>query len=148
MKNKIPPPVVTLICALLIYLSKPLFPELTFNYSNQLCLFFLISGSSIILISFQTFKKEKTTINPIKIEKASSLVTSGIFKYSRNPMYLGMVLILISIAIKFNFYGGILVIGIFVYFITIFQILPEEKAMQKLFGEDFIKYKIKTRRWF
>ena len=148
MKNKIPPPVVTLICALLIYLSKPLFPELTFNYSNQLCLFFLISGFSIILISFQAFKKEKTTINPIKIEKASSLVTSGIFKYSRNPMYLGMVLILISTAIKFSLYGGLLVIGFFVYFITIFQILPEEKAMQKLFGEDFTNYKNKTRRWF
>ena len=148
MKNKIPPPVVTLICVLLIYLSKPLFPELTFNYSNQLCLFFLISGFSIILISFQTFKKEKTTINPIKIEKASSLVTSGIFKYSRNPMYLGMVLILISTAIKFSLYGGLLVIVFFVYFITIFQILPEEKAMKKLFGEDFTNYKNKTRRWF
>ena len=129
------------------YLSKSLFPELTFKYSNQLCLFFLISGFSIILISFQTFKKEKTTINPIKIEKATSLVTSGIFKYSRNPMYLGMVLILISTAVKFNFYGGVLVIVFFVYFITIFQILPEEKAMQKLFGKDFLKYKNKTRRW-
>ncbi len=129
------------------YLSKSLFPELTFKYSNQLCLFFLISGFSIILISFQTFKKEKTTINPIKIEKATSLVTSGIFKYSRNPMYLGMVLILISTAVKFNFYGGVLVIVFFVYFITIFQILPEEKAMKKLFGEDFLKYKNKTRRW-
>tara|TARA_Y100001978_G_C23667507_1_gene421974 strand:+ start:1241 stop:1567 length:327 start_codon:yes stop_codon:yes gene_type:complete len=107
----------------------------------------LISGFSIILISFQTFKKEKTTINPIKIEKATSLVTSGIFKYSRNPMYLGMVLILISTAVKFNFYGGVLVIVFFVYFITIFQILPEEKAMKKLFGEDFLKYKNKTRRW-
>ena len=147
MKTTIPPPVITLICALLIYLSKSLFPELTFNYSNQLCLFFLISGFSIILISFQTFKKEKTTINPIKIEKATSLVTSGIFKYSRNPMYLGMVLILISTAVKFSFYGGVLVIVFFVYFITIFQILPEEKAMKKLFGEDFLKYKNKTRRW-
>tara|TARA_B100000902_G_scaffold361696_1_gene379370 strand:+ start:188 stop:493 length:306 start_codon:yes stop_codon:yes gene_type:complete len=100
-----------------------------------------------MLISFQIFKKEKTTINPIKIEKASSLVTNGIFKYSRNPMYLGMVLILISIGIKFNFYGGLLLIGFFVYFITCFQILPEEKAMLKLFGKDFINYKNKTRRW-
>jgi len=148
MKNRVPPPIVTLICALLIYLSKPFFPELIFNYSNQIFLFFLISGLSIILISFQTFKREKTTINPIKIEKASSLVTNGIFKYSRNPMYLGMVLILISIAIKFNFYGGIPVVVFFVYFITSFQILPEEKAMLKLFGEDFINYKNKTRRWF
>ena len=147
MKNKIPPPIITLICALLIYLSKPFFPELIFNYFNQISLFFLISGFIIILISFLRFKKEKTTINPIKIEKASSLVTNGIFKYSRNPMYLGMVLILISIGIKFNFHGGLLLVGFFVYFITYFQILPEEKAMLKLFGKDFINYKNKTRRW-
>ena len=148
MKNTVPPPIVTLICVLLIYLSKPFFPELIFNYSSQISLFFLISGLIIILISFQIFKKEKTTINPIKIEKASSLVTNGIFKYSRNPMYLGMLLILISISIKFNFYGGILIVGFFFYFITYFQILPEEKAMLKLFGKDFINYKNKTRRWF
>ncbi len=147
MKNKIPPPIITLICALLIYLSKPFFPELIFNYFNQISLFFLISGFIIILISFLRFKKEKTTIDPIKIEKASSLVTNGIFKYSRNPMYLGMLLILISVSIKFNFYGGLLVVGSFVYFITYFQILPEEKAMLKLFGKDFINYKNKTRRW-
>tara|TARA_B100000945_G_C20353352_1_gene583397 strand:+ start:860 stop:1306 length:447 start_codon:yes stop_codon:yes gene_type:complete len=147
MKNKIPPPIITLICALLIYLSKPFFPELIFNYFNQISLFFLISGFIIILISFLRFKKEKTTIDPIKIEKASSLVTNGIFKYSRNPMYLGMLLILISVSIKFNFYGGFLVVGSFVYFITYFQILPEEKAMLKLFGKDFINYKNKTRRW-
>ena len=147
MKNTIPPPIVTLICALLIYLSKPIFPEHNFNYSSELSLFFLIFGFIIILISFQRFKKEKTTINPINIEKASSLVTGGIFKYSRNPMYLGMLLILISIAISFNFYGGMLIVGLFIYFITYFQILPEEKAMLKLFGDDFINYKNKTRRW-
>ena len=147
MKNKVPPPIVTLICTLLIYLSKPFFPDLIFNYSDQISLFFFISGLSIILISFQRFKKEKTTINPIKIEKASSLVTNGIFKYSRNPMYLGMVLILISISIKFNFYGGILIVAGFLVFITQFQIIPEEKAMLKLFGKEFIKYKKQTRRW-
>ena len=147
MKNTIPPPIVTFICALLIYLSKPIFPELIIKYSNQISLVFLIFGLVIIIISFQRFKKEKTTINPINIEKASSLVTGGIFKYSRNPMYLGMLLILISIAIRFNFYGGMLIVGIFIYFITYFQILPEEKAMLKLFGDDFINYKNKTRRW-
>ena len=147
MKNTVPPPIITLICGLFIYLSKPFFPELIFNYFNSISLFFLISGFIIILISFRLFKKEKTTINPIKIEKASSLVTNGIFKYSRNPMYLGMLLILISIAIKFNLFGGVLIVGLFFYVITYFQILPEEKAMLKLFGEDFIKYKKQTRRW-
>ncbi len=148
MKNTVPPPIITLICSLFIYLSKPFFPEFTFNYSNLLSLIFLMLGLIVILISFRLFKKEKTTINPINIEKASSLVTKGIFKYSRNPMYLGMLLILISIGIKFNFYGGVFIVAMFFFFITYFQILPEEKAMLKLFGKDFIKYKRKTRRWF
>ena len=148
MRNKVPPPIITLICGILIYLSKPFFPELIFNYANTLSLFFSILGFGIIIISFRLFKKEKTTINPIMIEKASLLVTSGVFKYSRNPMYLGMVLILISISIKYNFYGWLLLVGFFVYFITYFQISPEEKAMLKLFGKDFINYKNKTRRWF
>tara|TARA_S200000501_G_C20641700_1_gene663536 strand:+ start:301 stop:747 length:447 start_codon:yes stop_codon:yes gene_type:complete len=147
MSNKVPPPIITLICGFLIYLSKPFFPELIFNYANILSLFFLILGLSIIVISFRLFKKEKTTINPIMIEKASLLVTSGVFKYSRNPMYLGMVLILISISIKFNFYGGVLIVAVFFFFITYFQIIPEEKAMLKLFGKEFIKYKKQTRRW-
>ncbi len=147
MKNKVPPPIVTLIFGLLIYLTKPIFPELIFNYSNQISLFFFIIGFIIIVISFQIFKKNKTTINPIKIEKASSLVTNGIFKYSRNPMYLGMLLILISVSIRFNLYGGLLFVLGFIYFITYFQILPEEKAMLKLFGDDFLNYKNKTRRW-
>ena len=59
MKNTVPPPLVTLVCALLIYLSKPIFPELIFNYSNKISLFFLIFGLFIILISFQIFKKKK-----------------------------------------------------------------------------------------
>ena len=147
MKNKVPPPIVTLIFGLLIYLTKPIFPELIFNYSNQISLFFFIIGFIIIVISFQIFKKNKTTINPIKIEKASSLVTNGIFKYSRNPMYLGMLLILISVSIRFNLYGGLLFVLGFIYFITYFQILPDEKAMLKLFGDDFLNYKNKTRRW-
>ena len=83
MKNTVPPPIITLICSLFIYLSKPFFPEFTFNYSNLLSLIFLMLGLIVILISFRLFKKEKTTINPINIEKASSLVTKGIFKYSR-----------------------------------------------------------------
>ena len=58
-------------------------------------------------------------------------------------MYLGMLLILISISFRFNFYGGILIDGFFVYFITYFQILPEEKAMLEIFGDDFINYKNK-----
>ena len=62
-------------------------------------------------------------------------------------MYLGMVLILLSIGLKFNLFGGIIFVFTFVVFITRFQIIPEEKAMEKLFGQEFKNYKSKTKRW-
>ncbi len=100
-----------------------------------------------LIAAFLSFKKQKTTVNPLQPEMASSLVISGVFKYSRNPMYLGLSLILLSVAIQFNFVGGILIVFVFIAFIAKFQIIPEEIAMEKLFGEEFIRYKKKTRKW-
>ena len=104
-------------------------------------------GFGILFSAARSFKKHKTTINPIKIETASSLVVSGIFNYSRNPMYLGMALILLGLSLKFNLIGGLIFTTLFILFITNFQIKPEEKAMQKIFGEEFLSYKNKVRRW-
>ena len=98
-------------------------------------------------MSILFFIKQKTTLSPLQPEKASSLVVSGVFKHSRNPMYLGLSLILLSVAVQFNFVGGILIVFMFIAFITKFQIIPEEIAMEKLFGEEFIRYKKRTRRW-
>ena len=104
-------------------------------------------GFGILFSAARSFKKHKTTINPIKIETASSLVVSGIFSYSRNPMYLGMALILLGLSLKFNLIGGLIFTTLFILFITNFQIKPEEKAMQKIFGEEFLSYKNRVRRW-
>ena len=70
-----------------------------------------------------------------------------IFKFSRNPMYLGMLIILLSISFRFNLIGGIIISLFFYFFITKFQIIPEEVAMNELFGNEFIDYEEKTRRW-
>jgi len=83
----------------------------------------------------------------MKPETSTCLVTLGIFKYSRNPMYLGMALILCSIAVFFNLIGGIILVALFCFYITKFQIIPEERAMSNLFSQDFDKYKEATRRW-
>ena len=104
-------------------------------------------GLGILFSAARSFKEHQTTINPIKIETASSLVVSGIFNYSRNPMYLGMALILLGLSLKFNLIGGLIFTALFILFITNFQIKPEEKAMQKIFGEEFLSYKNKVRRW-
>lgn len=147
MNNKIPPPIVALICGLGIYLSRSLFPAYNHPSIGITSALFLSLGIMTLIAGVLFFIKRKTTLSPLQPEKASSLVVSGVFKHSRNPMYLGLSLILLSVAIRFNFVGGILIVFMFIAFITKFQIIPEEVAMEKLFGEEFIRYKKRTRRW-
>ena len=147
MNNKIPPPIITLICGMGIYFSRPLFPKYNYISIDIIAASFLLLGIIILITAVLSFKRQSTTVSPLQPEKASYLVVSGIFKYSRNPMYLGMLLILISMTIKFNFVGGILIIFAFITFITKFQIIPEETALERLFGKEFTRYKKKTKRW-
>ena len=147
MNNKIPPPIVTLFFGLCIYLSRPYFPEFNNSVLNSLSIISFVVGIFVFAAAVSSFKKKKTTVNPISIENASSLVVSGIFKYSRNPMYLGMSFVLFGLAFKFNVIGGLLFTGIFMLFITIFQIKPEEVAMEKLFDQEWKDYVCNVRRW-
>ena len=147
MNNKIPPPIVALICGLSIYFSRPLFSEKIYIYNNIISISFFFFGTAFLVLAVSSFKKQKTTISPLHPEKTSALVISNVFKYSRNPMYLGMLFILISLAIRYNIIGGIIAISIFIFFITKFQIKPEEVQMEKLFGEKYAQYKKRTRMW-
>ena len=147
MNNKIPPPLVTIFFGCCIYFSKDFFLTINIQALSLLSYVLFLLGFGILFSAARSFKEQKTTINPIKIETASSLVVSGIFNYSRNPMYLGMALILLGLSLKFNLIGGLIFTALFILFITNFQIKPEEKAMQKIFGEEFLSYKNKVRRW-
>ena len=147
MKTKIPPPIVTLVSALLIFFSKELFPNYAFDYQSMLSIVIFISGLIILISAVSLFKKKETTVNPMSPEKASSLVVDGVFKYTRNPMYLGMSVVLLSISIQFNLIGGLLIVSLFVAYITVFQIIPEEEAMEENFGQDYLLFKKNTRRW-
>ena len=147
MKNKIPPPIVTFFFGLCIYLSQEHFPESNLEFLTMLSYFLYFAGLTVLILAVRLFKKQNTTVNPIKIENASSLVTSGIFEYSRNPMYLGMALILLGLTLMFNVIGGTLFTLLFTIYITKFQIKPEEEVMEKLFGEDFLEYKQNVRMW-
>ena len=147
MNNKIPPPIVALICGLSIYFSRSLFSEIIYIYNNIISISFFFFGTAFLLLAISSFKKQKTTISPLHPEKTSVLVISNVFKYSRNPMYLGMLFILISLAIRYNIIGGIIAISIFIFFITKFQIKPEEVQMKKIFGKKYAQYKKRTRMW-
>ena len=147
METKIPPPIVTLAFGLLIYFSKGIFPAI----ENQLTFYFgillMFSGFFIFISAVSSFKSSKTTVNPLSPEQATKLVTEKVFKYSRNPMYLGMTAMLGSLSLFFNPIGGIILIALFCTYITKYQIIPEEKVMKNLFKEEFEEYKKTTRRW-
>ena len=147
METKIPPPIVTFLFGLSIYFSRGIFQAVEIKYSFYIGILLLILGLAVLIFALRLFRKDETTVNPLSPEQATKLVTDGIFKYSRNPMYLGMALVLTSIAVFFNLIGGIIFIALFCFYITKFQIIPEERAMSNLFAQDFDQYKQATRRW-
>ena len=147
METKIPPPIVTSVFGLLIYFSKGIFPVIENQITFYVGILLIFLGFFILITAVKSFKKSKTTVNPLNPEKATKLVTEKIFKYSRNPMYLGMTAMLGSLALFFNVIGGIMLIALFCTYITKYQIIPEEKVMKNLFKEEFEEYKKTTRRW-
>ena len=150
MHLKIPPPIVALISILLIFLSKDyiLILYLHPHLQNTLSLLFLIIGFVIIFLATKEFKKSETTVNPMKPETSTKLVTSGIFKYTRNPMYLGLASILLASCFYFSSLLGIIIyVPLFIFYITVFQIIPEEESMKSLFNDEYSDYCSKVRRW-
>ena len=147
METKIPPPIVTLVFGLSIYFSRGIFQAVEIKYSFYIGILLLILGLAVLIFAVRLFRKDNTTVNPLSPEQATKLVTDGIFKHSRNPMYLGMAFVLGSIAVFFNLLGGMILIALFCVYITKFQIIPEERAMRDIFSDDFDKYIKETRRW-
>jgi len=147
LKNKIPPPIVTLVFAALIYFSSEWSPSIVFRGQNLISLFLMTVGLIVLLIAISAFIKLKTTINPLKPEAASSLVTTGIFRISRNPMYLGMLLLIISLWIKTGAVLGFILVAGFIAYLNYFQIFPEEQAMKGLFSDKYKTYCQQVRRW-
>ena len=146
MKTLIPPPIVTIVFLFVIFFTKDLF-RFSVTLPSSLGFIIIFTGLVIIFIAARQFKAANTTINPIKPENASVLVSKGIFSYSRNPMYLGMLLIIIGFSIIHNFLAIIVIMPIWIIYMTYFQIIPEEEAMEIVFEEDFVNYCKKTRRW-
>ena len=146
MKTLIPPPIVTIVFLFVIFFTKDLF-RFSVTLPSSLGFIIIFAGLMVIFIAARQFKEANTTINPIKPENASVLVSKGIFSYSRNPMYLGMLLIIIGFSIIHNFLAIIVIMPIWIIYMTYFQIIPEEEAMEIVFKEDFLNYCKKTRRW-
>jgi protein-S-isoprenylcysteine O-methyltransferase Ste14 len=149
LENIIPPPVLVLIIALCMYGASLLLPILPIHRAISLFAAFcsILIGGYFMLAGFRSLKRADTTINPLDPGEASSLVSSGIFQISRNPMYVGMTFLLLSwslfLSSPYTIFGTL----IFVIYINRFQIQPEERALSTLFGSEFESYRVKVRRW-
>jgi protein-S-isoprenylcysteine O-methyltransferase Ste14 len=145
---KIPPPVVTLIfCALMYFLDTIYTIKVVGIINNWLAAALLIVAFFLLLPAAIQFYKNKTTVNPFKPEKTKVLVVAGVYRYSRNPMYLGMALVVLAWAIVLGNPLNISVFFGFILYINYFQIKPEERALENIFGESFNQYKLSVRRW-
>jgi protein-S-isoprenylcysteine O-methyltransferase Ste14 len=147
MKTKIPLPIVALICIFINYLSTYLINPIKFPNIEIIGGLILLLGVVTAVLATLLFKKDKTTVNPRNPDKATTLVTSGIFSITRNPMYLGLFLSISSTILFFGSWFGIIILMFFVWYINKFQIIPEEEAMEKLFGNKYSDYRQKVRRW-
>jgi len=146
-KTKFPPPLVALTFGFLINYTKNIFPKIEIKNEIIFGSFMIISGLIIILSAIILFKKYQTTITPLNPSNATKLITDGIYKFSRNPMYLGLLLVLLGISIIINLIGGFFLIPLFILYLNLFQIIPEENAMVDLFKDEFLDYKKNVRRW-
>lgn len=104
-------------------------------------------GLTFGVAAMLSFLREKTTMNPIKPGAASSLVTGGVFRFTRNPMYLSLLLYLLAWTAYLSNWLALLLVPVFVLYINQLQIKPEERALSALFGSEYASYKARVRRW-
>ena len=145
--KKIPPPILVLILVSSNYFSSKKIDLIHLPNQDLISIIILLIGILILINPIFKFIKSKTTIDPIKFKKVNKLIISGIYKYSRNPMYLGLLMIVISTSIFFLNIFSITTPLLFYCWINRFQIKREESFLTEKVGEEYISYKIKTRRW-
>ena len=104
-------------------------------------------GGAVALGGVMSFRRAQTTVNPLKPEASKALVATGVYSFTRNPMYLGMVLALFAWAVYLPSIWSLLGPVLFALYITRFQIVPEERVLDRLFGASFAAYKERVRRW-
>ncbi len=145
---KIPPPIVTCMFALLMFGFSRWVPfEYKLIYADWVTIVLLLFAVMLLLPAVVQFYQHKTTVNPLRPETTKSLVVSGLYRYTRNPMYLGMGACLLAWLIYLANPLNIVFLWGFVVYMNRFQIKPEEQALEMLFGDDYIHYKAKVRRW-
>ena len=146
---KVPPVLAALIFALMMWLISLVLPATPLaapaRWAGMVVL--LLAGLYFPLAGVVSFRKAQTTVNPLQPEKCSALVTSGVFQHSRNPMYLGLLFVLIAWGLFLSNLFSVVFAAGFLLYMNRFQILPEERALLSLYGQRYSDYMSKVRRW-
>ena len=146
---KIPPVAVALITAACMWFAARAVPGFDVPFPGHVVIsgMVAVSGGFIALLGVVAFSRAGTTVNPMKPGSSSSLVVTGIYSVTRNPMYLGLLLVLLAWAINLANALTVLFLPGFVWYMGRYQIEPEERALASLFGSAFTAYAARVRRW-
>ena len=149
LEHKIPPPVIGALVAAAMWSVSALGPQFPIATGPKYAAVAIlaVAGVAFDLLGLLAFRAFRTTINPLKPERASAMVTSGVYRVSRNPMYVGMVLLLLAWAVNLSALLPFAGPPIFVLYITRFQIQSEERVLKGIFGEEYSAYAARVRRW-
>lgn len=146
---KIPPPIVALLIAAAMWgisLGAPA-ASLPITIRVVAAIAIALAGVAFSFAGVVAFRRAKTTLNPLKPGTSSSLVTSGVYRFTRNPMYVGLALVLLAWAVFLS--SGWTLLGplTFILYMTRFQIMPEETVLSRMYGAAYSAYQAKVRRW-
>ncbi|CAM2835699.1 isoprenylcysteine carboxylmethyltransferase family protein [Vibrio mytili] len=146
---KIPPVAVFLLVTLIMYCVKEVTPGFMIHvpFDDFVVSALVILSGFIGIAGVYEFRKVKTTVNPVKPEAASSVVNTSVFAYTRNPMYLALLLLIIALGLWWEHLSVIPCGILFVSYMNRYQIKPEERALERLFGDEYLKYKNRVHRW-
>ena len=146
---KIPPPLVAVMTAGAMYGVASLLPVLALSPSVRVgaALALAVEGASFDLAGLVAFRRAKTTVNPMAPHQSSSVVSTGVYRFTRNPMYLGLVFLLLAWAVYLSSAWALLGVPVFMAYITRFQIKPEENVLAARFGKSYADYRARVRRW-
>lgn len=136
--------------AIAMYVLERFLPIGAFDFFGRtyLIIALLLSAVLISMISLAQFLVSKTTVDPTNPQKTTKLVTNGVYAITRNPMYLAMLLLLLGFGLHLGNAFNVLLAAGFVGYMNHFQIIPEERALQTIFGKEYQHYCAKVRRWF
>ena len=149
LETRIPPPIVAALMGAAMWRLASLLPLLDVPVSVRVAVALAIAsvGGLVAMGAGIRFRRANTTIDPLKPQAASSLVTAGIYRYTRNPMYLGLLFLLVAWAVLLSSPFALLGPVAFVTYISRFQIVPEERVLSALFGAEYSAYQSRVRRW-